>query len=760
MPNSLPCEQTRIHELYKTGILDSEKCPAFDALAEHARSVFHVDFCIISLVDKERVWFKAHAGTSLEEVPRQGSFCDTAIRSNEVFCVEDTHLCEPFQDNQLVTAPPHVRFYAASPLIGNQGVAYGNFCLLHTKPRTLSEDEAVLLKNFALIAVALIHGHCLKMEAADLVQKTQIQNQAIEQQTRELQIRDRNFRHIETMAAVGGWTLDLEKNLCHWSNEVYRIYDLPAGAPVELDKALLVYQEPYRSLLVHMIENTIATQESFDGEFEIITAAGRRKWVRAIGEVEYVEGKPSRLFGTFQDISERYINEQTLWQAANHDAQTGLANRRRLGNVLTEAFAKADQKPGLLILDADHLKQINDTLGHAAGDALILTIAKRLTSAVLGYGIVARPGGDEFAIFLPGPVALKDVTEMADHILKIMEEPFEHEGHVLIPQVSIGGAAWTPHCTPESLQQDADLALYHAKETQRGSYVAFSSQLRKAVSKRLAVIQKVDTALQNKTLHAWYQPIVSLSTGTVKAFEALARIHLANDEILAASTFVLGMEEKKNATRLTQRMVECLLENAKDWQKSYGHITCIALNLSSIDFYTLNTARWIIQKFNEAHIPLSRLIVEVCEKVIFEKKGSLIHQIIQELRDHGATIALDDFGKGHASLMHLVNLPVHILKIDRDFIKGLHTTPHHNAIVKGLVNMAHHMGIKVVAEGIETDAQLDFLMQIGCDMGQGHLFAKPLPAKEAGQFLNAFRSQATLTHPHFEKSNPLKIKRV
>ena len=724
-------ESERIRALNDAHILDSGPAPDFDAVVALVRDILHVPICVVSLVDTNRQWFKARCGIDVDGTSRAIAFCSYAILSDEVLVIEDASIDERFSDNPLVTGNQRIRFYAGAPLLVGPGVALGTLCVLGTEARKLDPSEILVLQRLAKVVTGLVRGHGQAHEAVRLACETR-------EQARALALRERRFLQTERIAMVGGWEIDLGTKTVSWSDEAYRIHGVAVGTPVDLDLALSAYPRTARDRLETLLERTLAGGTGYDEEFEFVAACGTRKWVRAVGEVEFHEGGPKRLFGTLQDVTERHRVEERLWRAANFDGLTGLVNRNRFDEILHVENIEGGSVSGMLMVEADHLKDINDTLGHDAGDELIRVVARRLRDAVGRAGTVARVGGDEFAVLLSDPIDCAALETLASGILAAMIPWHAFAGSTLKPIVSIGGAIRETTDTGEDLRQCADLALYNAKEIRRGGYVLFEQDMKSAIKARTAAIGTVDEALIAGDVLAYYQPVVELATGRISGLEALARVRRA-DGVHSIGAFAEALQDRRTATRLTARMLERIEADVVVWRKSGIVVPRIAFNVGALDFQEGAIEGMVMSACERAGIEPSQFAVEVTESVFLSRSASLVSETAARLRARGIVVALDDFGTGHASLAHLGTFPVDVIKMDRSFVMRMNEGPG-AVIAASLIDLAHKLDIQVVAEGVEHEAQLDQLVALGCEKAQGYFFSPALPASSVARLLSAFQS--------------------
>ncbi|MGE7367771.1 putative bifunctional diguanylate cyclase/phosphodiesterase [Neorhizobium sp. NPDC001467] len=432
--------------------------------------------------------------------------------------------------------------------------------------------------------------------------------------------------------------------------------------------------------------------------------------------------------------NERVLERERLTYT---DTLTDLPNRACFNKTLG-GLANAPRGWGILLVDIDNLKLVNDTFGHAAGDGLIRTVASR-AAQFGGADRTFRLGGDEFAIIVDRGMATGDdnpnLADLAARILSSLAAASNCAGHVVFPKATIGGALAGPGETADAVLQNADLALYHAKERSRGQYVQFSDGLGTAITRRFRAIRDVGLALAQARIHAWYQPIVRLDTREVVGFEALARMRTPSGDIVSAAHFHEATKDAQVAAELTQSMLEQVARDMRVWLDEGLALQHVGVNLSAADLAGGNLNERICTAFAQAGVPLKHVIVEVTESVYFGQGGFHIGDEIRKLRASGLRVALDDFGTGFASLTHLLTVPVDIIKIDKSFTDRLRPRDPAAVIIEGVVDIARKLGIRVVAEGIEENAQAVQLMDLGCALGQGYLFSKAVDRDAAALLL-------------------------
>jgi diguanylate cyclase (GGDEF)-like protein len=402
-----------------------------------------------------------------------------------------------------------------------------------------------------------------------------------------------------------------------------------------------------------------------------------------------------------------------------------LPDRQCFDRVLALHLQTTASPTGLLLIDIEHLKLINDAKGRAVGDKVVAEIASRLRG-IRARTAAFRLNGDGFAVVVQDCRNQEHLDVVANEVLAAMARPLGGFQDVL-PRVTIGGALiGNVYLDPGTLRRNANLALCHAKETMRGGYVAFERRLSKDSARRMRSLRLVETALATDCLVPHYQPVVNIGTGAVVGVEALTRVVGPGGQVVPAEEFHSALQDPSVSVRVTDRMLAQVAADFRGYLDSGSPFQHVGLNLSLADLSNADLSERLARTFDEHGVPLSHLVLEVTETVYLDGNG--IAAEIRKLREHGLLVALDDFGTGYASLKHLQGFPVDIVKIDRSFVRDLPADRSSVAIVEGLIGIAERMGMKVVAEGIETTEQADFLRRAGCTLGQGYLFGRPVPA--------------------------------
>lgn len=442
-----------------------------------------------------------------------------------------------------------------------------------------------------------------------------------------------------------------------------------------------------------------------------------------------------------RDITARIETEERLRIVAYHDKLTGLANRALLLKRLSQALFKTDRHQRLaavLFIDIDRFKNVNDALGHGTGDKLLQEIANRLTCCVRQDDIVARFGGDEFTVILTDIACQQDIESILDKLFHELRLPVQLAGREFFITASIGISLYPDDSNdPETLLKNADVAMYFAKESGRDTFKYFSAELNVNIERRFALEAALRHAIDRKEFELYYQPQVDLISGGVMGVEALIRWH-RDGEIVAPSEFIPVAEDTGLLLPIGEWVFRAACTQAVKWaNEGLPHVK-MSINLSARQFRDPNLIPTIQRILHETGVNPGWLEVEITESILMERPD-LVLDIIQWLKSMGIGIALDDFGTGYSSLSYLNRFPIDLLKIDRSFVQTITTESNSATITQAIIGLAHSLGIKVIAEGVETSSQLEFLRSRGCHSIQGYYFSKPLQADELAQLLREDR---------------------
>lgn len=487
-------------------------------------------------------------------------------------------------------------------------------------------------------------------------------------------------------------------------------------------------------------------------EVDLDRPGGRRHLLATTRRVLRDDGSLARTVHIALDVTERRAAEEQLRHLAEHDPLTGLANRTRFTRALAAALARAGSRVALHLLDLDGFKEVNDSLGHPAGDRLLLAVAGRLAGAAGKSVLIARLGGDEFALLQPDPGNAEDARRFAARLAESLAQPVVTSDGRLRVGASIGIALAPEHGrTVEELLRHADIALYRAKEEARGSVVLFSNELAAARARRHQLATALETALRQEALELRFQPVLRIEDLRVVGCEALLRWPACREPTgISAGELVAVAEETGLVAPLTEWVLNGACRRGRLWLES-GRACPVAVNISMTPAVADRLESMVDNALASAGLPAHLLELEVTEGVLirnFDQATALLGR----MRERGIKVALDDFGTGYSALAYLQRFPLDKLKIDRRFVGELGNGPTSLAIVDAVVRLGHALDLEIVAEGVERDEQLELLRTVGCDLAQGFLLGVPETADRISR-----RLEETHAHGPLRNSAPLAL---
>ncbi|PZO43612.1 MAG: two-component system response regulator [Shackletoniella antarctica] len=498
----------------------------------------------------------------------------------------------------------------------------------------------------------------------------------------------------------------------------------------------------------------------YDCEFRLRHRLGHWVWVLDRGKVvEWDQSqRPSRMSGTYTDITDRRLSEaehkrvtdQILYNSL-HDALTQLPNRNFLLQRLDLAIQRSRRhrrKFAVLFLDLDHFKVINDSLGHLAGDEVLVMVAQKLRSLVRTSDLAARLGGDEFVLLLEDIETLQEPLHIAERLLEELQQPLAVGGRHVFLNASVGIVlGGSDYQNPPEPLRDADIAMYRAKAQGRGCYVVFNDSMHQQALQRLQLEQELRHAIDHSELVLYYQPIFHVETREIYGFEALVRWQHPEHGLIAPDSFIPIAEETGLIVPLDRWVLAEATQQLAHWHQRYPHRSNLTM---SVNFSVKDLLRGDL--LDDLHNILSKtglqghhLNLEITESTLIEDIQAM-GSLLQQLKTQGFTITIDDFGTGYSSLSYLHQLPVDALKIDRSFVMAMDASRRNSDIVETIITLSNRLGLAAIAEGVETQCQLEHLHKLGCELAQGYWFARPLPAKAAEALLAA--APADTTHSH------------
>ena len=569
---------------------------------------------------------------------------------------------------------------------------------------------------------------------------------AIERKSAEVALRVSEERYALAIngANDGLWDWDLASDEIYYSPRWKEMLGYEPGELTAFPEEWFsrVHPDDLARLKQEISDHLSGRSLHFKHEHRMRHRDGSYRWMLSRGiAVRGATGKPWRMAGSLTDVHSRKMTEQQLLHDAMHDALTDLPNwalfMDRLGVAIAQCRRREDHQFAVLFLDLDRFKNVNDSLGHAVGDLLLISIARRFRSFLRPGDTVARLGGDEFAILADAIESPSDATRIAERINEELGRPFDLQGHEVYSSASIGIAlSTTGYERPEEVLRDADTAMYRAKSLGKAQHAIFDHEMHRRAVQLLSLETDLRRAVSREEFRVHYQPIVELSNGFLEGFEALVRWQHPERGLVYPEEFIPVAEE----TGLIVPLGWCVLREAcgqaAAWQKRFmpEQRLAVSVNLSGKQFRQPELVDRIREILDDSQLEPSRLCLEITESMIMENAETAVRKM-GELRDVGVELHIDDFGTGYSSLSYLHRLPTHTIKIDRSFVRRMSTRNGKSQIVGTIVTLARNLGMRVAAEGLETADQLAQLRQLECEFGQGFFFSKPLDGGDAGRLI-------------------------
>ncbi len=549
---------------------------------------------------------------------------------------------------------------------------------------------------------------------------------------RELEERRGELSKAQEIAHLGSYSSAIDNDQdTYWSPELYRILGVKPNDS-NASRTLFRYDHPEDVILVReAYERAIAKLTTFELEHRIIRRDGEIRFVREKGEFVVVGGKPVRIVGTLLDITDQKLAEERLAHLAQYDALTDLPNRSLLGDRLVQALSRANRRNKLvavLFLDVDRFKSINDSLGHLVGDELLVQLAERLADLMRDEDTIARPGGDEFVVVLSDIADEQTARDLATRIQRSLARPMELKSGTQFVSCSIGIALYpNDGRTPDELLRAADAAMYKAKRRGGGNYQFYTSALHESAVRALELENALRSAIDRGDLRVHYQPIYRIDDPSAPCnFEALVRWNRDGTTISAAE-FIPLAEETGLVHPIGEFVLDTVCTQIAAWTRAGRAFDRVAVNLSARQLRDREFGERIERLLQERAIDPRRLEFELTESTLLEGGATVLFNV-DRLRSLGITFAIDDFGTGYSSLAYLKWLPIDKIKIDRSFVTDLTSDRANQAIVEAIIQVGHKLGKTIVAEGIESAAELGALAAMACDHAQGYHLGRPVSA--------------------------------
>lgn len=774
-------EQRRLAALHRLGILDSAAERRFDRLVEIAGRFYKTPIALFSLLDENRQWFKARRGLEVTETPRCMAFCDHTVHQDGILLVEDASRDPRFCANPLVTGAPHIRFYAGVPVREPTGLKVGSLCIIDPQPRQIPLQELDVLRHLVDMLEDELERTSEEAQSRAAVPITRL-NRAIHRAQNTFHAQAYQDAAFDLMLAdlleltgsergfIGEVLLDRRNRrylkIGATTETIRRAADKDAtdanGETLEEFDTLIALALASDDMVIRNGTDDTGSPDSPDGQatgvwpqlgIPIFSGSNRVGLVGLTAQRKaYTTEAAHHLDPLLQTVGqliehkrlyqEKLDHQRGLEQAANYDALTGLPNRRRLTELFDDELKQAELRNGTLsicFIDLDGFKEINDAHGHSVGDKVLSAVSSRLKNALREHDIVARLGGDEFVAII------RDVEEntVYERILGAIRQPIRLQNQVLTLGGSMGVTVYPQDkAAPDLLLRHADQAMYAAKDAGKNRYQMFDFETNQYRAERVKILENISLALQEGQLELYLQPKITLNARRVDGFEALIRWNHPDEGLLSPISFLPQLERTEYAATVGRFVIAEAVQKLQRWARA-GLPYTLSINLSPTHFLGSTFVQDLRQALQDCDADLrSRLVIELLETTALDDAHKIIETLL-ECRELGVEVSLDDFGTGYSSLDHFRRLPAQEIKIDRSFVADMLDDPEDEMIVKSIIALSRNFNRRVIAEGIENRETQEKLIAMGCNLGQGFFYSRPLQEAHALAWAQQFHD----SHP-------------
>jgi len=560
----------------------------------------------------------------------------------------------------------------------------------------------------------------------------------------EIKKKEAHLRDAQAIAKVGSWEYNISTKKLKLSDEMYKILMLNKTEELKWTDFLHYIVNSDYNIVLNAIEKAIKENLEFNIKYSIQLDNQRIIHVQTKGHINNSVVTNPVITAVTLDITQDVRNQEMIEKLAYYDSLTGVANRLLLKDRIKKALQQAkrnENKLAIMFLDLDHFKLINDTLGHEIGDKLLIHVSQLLENLIRESDTLARIGGDEFVILFPIVNSTNDVENIAKKILSTLQEKHDIDGHKLFVTTSVGISMFPDNSKDvENLIKDADTAMYEAKNSGRNSYALYTENMGNHISKQLELEQDLAEAIKNpEQIQVYYQPKIFAMDNSIYGAEALVRWHHPTKGIIYPDQFIHIAESTGMMIELGNIITKKAIAQTKKWHNDGYTSLKIAINLSSRQFQDSNLSNFIKETIEEYNIDPNNLEFEITESLSMSNLDDTL-QTLQTLKNIGLSISIDDFGTGHSSLAYLKKFPLDTLKVDRSFVMDIVEDEEDRVIVETIINMAHSLGLKVVAEGVEEIEHIELLKEMKCDLFQGYHYSKPITSLEFTNYLKNYES--------------------
>jgi diguanylate cyclase (GGDEF)-like protein/PAS domain S-box-containing protein len=548
------------------------------------------------------------------------------------------------------------------------------------------------------------------------------------------------YRLVSEVSNDGIWYWDFVEDKRFFLSDWYDNFGFSSDQSYSNAQWCEIIHPEDRPLMEKQIKDCLeGITDRYQCQYRIREKSGGYRWVEAKGKVVYDgDRRLSLIAGAHSDISKYKSQQQIIEHMAYHDRLTDLPNRILFVDRLNIAIGlskRQHNKTAVIFLDIDNFKVVNECRGHEFGDRLLQVIAKRLTKMVRDYETIARLGGDEFAVILLGIESIEEIADFCDRLKYTLATTFNLDGNLFDLSASMGVALYPDDgFTPEELLYNADTAMNNVKVREKNGWQFFQPEMKTALTRKIEIKRRLRRAFENQEFVLHYQPQIDMRTGKIRAVEALIRWNEPTLGLIAPLEFIPIAEESGLIILLGEWVLREACRQNRVWKDNYNLSLIMAVNISAIQLKQQRFVDVVAQILAETGIPPEYLELEITES-FFIHSFEEVSSMLGKLRKAGVKISLDDFGIGYSSLSYLKRLPLDTLKIDKSFISDIYGDARGKNITDSIVDLVHKLGMITVAEGVETQKQMDCLLLSQCDSAQGFLLGKPLPAEEIGKLL-------------------------
>lgn len=691
---------------------------------ESVESIYPDSMCSILFMDEEGKHLVSGAAPSLPDFFNQAingvkigmnvGSCGTAAFLGERVVVEDI-VSHPYWANYKdLAAAAELGSCWSEPICSTSGLVLGTFAIYRKEPSAPDEQKIALIESAAnLLGIAL--------ERIRAEEELYLASSIYTNISEAVLVTDANHKIVAfnpAFSKMTGYVLD----------------DIRGQDP------FLLHSDRHDADFFQSMWEEITLRGFWQGEIWNRRKDGENflTWL-TINAIRNDKGEIQRYISIGSDITNKVRSDELIWRQANYDFLTNLPNRYMFQDRLEQDMRKSLREGSLLALlfiDLDHFKDVNDTLGHSVGDQLLVKAAERINSCVRESDTVARMGGDEFTVILPKLHSTIDAEKVASQIISMLAEPYSLNNETIYAGASIG-IAFCPDDTADvdQLISNADQAMYASKALGRNRLSYFTQSLHDEARARLKLLNDMRSAIENQQFELYFQPIIGLVSGRVCKAEALIRWNHPERGLISPAEFIPLAEESGLIIGIGDWVFREVASKAKRWCELFNSNLQISLNMSPIQFQSdaLHIPDWL-DYLRTLELEAKYLSIEITEGLLLNASDDVKDRLLQ-FRDAGIQVAIDDFGVGYSALSYLRRFDIDYLKIDQSFIQNIDTEQNDLVLCEAIVIMAHKLGLKVIAEGVESDAQRRLLLDIDCDYGQGYLFSRPLPAAAFEEFL-------------------------